>query len=175
VSHSRKGELVERLCNTLTLFQKEKSILPRRPPHPPNTRLKSSARDFALPPKIEAIFFCQPVFRFSRKPRRTTTRTRRGGDRPRVRWRAFKHVCWPGSLARPAERGFGFVRDLERGTLAQPCLRIRNQCLGYRGWRTRRCVCLRRAEDRFVPPGGPRGVSFPRQGCLHVRRATENT
>ena len=35
VSHSRKGELVERLCNTHTLFQKEKSILPCRPPRPP--------------------------------------------------------------------------------------------------------------------------------------------
>lgn len=35
MSHSRKGELVERLCNTHTLFQKEKSILPCRPPRPP--------------------------------------------------------------------------------------------------------------------------------------------
>ena len=170
MSHSRKGELVERLCNTHTLFQKEKSILPRRPPHPPNTQ-KARREILLCHQKSKRYFFANPFSAFLG----SLDAQRRGGDRPRVRWRAFKHVCWPGSLARPAERGFGFVRDLERGTLAQPCLRIRNQCLGYRGWRTRRCVCLRRAEDRFVSPGGPRGVSFPRQGCLQFRRATENT
>ena len=63
VSHSRKGELVERLCNTLTLFQKEKSILPRRPPHPPNTQ-KARREILLCHQKSKRYFFANPFSAF---------------------------------------------------------------------------------------------------------------